>query len=253
MTHHKTSRMPFVFAMAIALRVFAVDGGLAPQHEWKTSFNWDVPRLETIVPVGRALQVGQVPQKIFLARTKMNLADAIEHYAERFLRLGYFIPPKIRAIQGFTLPRVVAFDAETHTSFVVYGWPEADGTTSLVLGASDLSSVKQKRTEKTAEPSVIFPGATDVTQFNLEGTQAVAFSAKATQAELMSYYATVLPTLGYVEVAPGVFSKGPRVLRVLAKHTLNSSQVGVVILEQIETLPMPARPISETAGDRRSQ
>jgi hypothetical protein len=218
-----------ILSLALLALCGSTDAGI--EKQWVTSFNWDLPQIETIVPIGNTLQAQGAPQKIFLAKTKMKLADAIDHYAERFIKLGYFIPPTVRKIEGFTLPRVVAFDSDTYTGYLVYGWPEPDGTTTLILGATDLRGKKEKPKEEPKSP-VVFPGSKNVTKFNLEGARAIAFSAAATETEVISYYRTVLPTLGYTEREPGTFVKDNWALRVLARPEAKSKMLGVVVLEQ---------------------
>ena len=215
--------------VAAAVLSAAPDAGPAP-------FSWDVPGQVQLVPVGKQLEGGGLPMAVFLAKSTWELDRLLLHYAGRFAEAGYFIPPKMGRITGLKLPRVVALDDVRMVSFLVYGWPEADGTTTLVLGAADLKNRKQ------AQGGVlpVFPGAKSPTTFNVELATAVSFTAKATQEEVIDFYRSVLPSGGWKEREPGAFVKDGRVVRVLAKKQKLSSELSVVVLEQSDDGPMPA-------------
>jgi hypothetical protein len=140
-------------------------------------------------------------------------------------------------IAGLKLPRVVALDDVRMVSFLVYGWPESDGSTTLVLGAADL----QHRKKAQGGPLPVFPGAKSPTSFDIELATAVSFTAKATQEEVIDFYRAVLPSGGWKEREPGAFVKQGRVVRVLAKK--QGAELAVVVLEQADD-----GPISGTAG-----
>ncbi len=215
--------------VAAAISSAAPDAGPAP-------FSWDVPGQVQLVPVGKQLEGGGLPMAVFLAKSTWELDHLLLHYAARFAEAGYFIPPKMGRITGLKLPRVVALDDVRMVSFLVYGWPEADGTTTLVLGAADLKNRKQ------AQGGVlpVFPGAKAPTTFNVELATAVSFTAKATQEEVIDFYRSVLPSGGWKEREPGTFVKEGRVVRVLAKKQKASTELSVVVLEQSDDGPMPA-------------
>ena len=215
--------------VAAAVLSAAPDAGPAP-------FSWDVPGQVQLVPVGKQLEGGGLPMAVFLAKSTWELDRLLLHYAGRFAEAGYFIPPKMGRITGLKLPRVVALDDVRMVSFLVYGWPEPDGTTTLVLGAADLKNRKQ------AQGGVlpVFPGAKSPTTFNVELATAVSFTAKATQEEVIDFYRSVLPSGGWKEREPGTFVKEGRVVRVLAKKQKRSTELSVVVLEQSDDGPMPA-------------
>jgi hypothetical protein len=208
----------------------------APDAGAPRTFSWDVPEVVAVVPVGNGLEVGGLPLKIFAVRSKWGLDELIIHYAKRFADAGFYLPMgRMRPLPGLKLPRVVALDVESKVSYLVYGWPEADGTTTLILGAADLGA----RQAKAQGAFPVFPGATKVTTFRLEIAEATSFTVKATEAEVIDFYRSVLPPGGWKEREPGVFVRGGRVLRVLARPE-KSGRLGVVVLEQAdEPLPGP--------------
>ena len=197
-------------------------------------FSWDVPGQVQLVPVGKKLEANGLPMVVFLAKSSWELDRLLLHYAARFAEAGYFIPPRMGRITGLKLPRVVALDDVKMVSFLVYGWPEADGTTTLVLGAADLGNRKPMKSGSLP----VFPGAKGPTTFNVELATALSFTAKATQEEVLDFYRTVLPSGGWKEREPGAFVKEGRVVRVLAKK--QRDELSVVVLEQSDdVLPLP--------------
>ena len=208
-----------------ALLGAAPDAGAAP-------FSWDVPGQIQLVPVGKKLERDGLPMVLFLARSSWELDRLLLHYAGRFAEAGYFIPPKMGRIAGLKLPRLGALDDVHMVSFLVYGWPEADGTTTLVLGAADL----QHRKPAQAGGLPVFPGAKSPTSFNVELASGLSFTAKATQDEVIDFYRSVLPSGGWKEREPGAFVKAGRVVRVLAKK--QGAELGVVLLDQADEAPV---------------
>jgi hypothetical protein len=202
-------------------------------------FAWDVPGLLDLVPVGQQLERDGLPMEVVLARSSWELDRLLLHYAGRFLDAGCFIPPKMGRLHGLKLPRVVALDPERLVSFLIYGWPEPDGTTTLVLGAANLKG-RSARAGGVRLP--VFPGASSPTVFDVEYATALSFVAKATEAEVIDFYREVLPADGWREREPGVFVKGGRMVRVLAKRQRGT--LSIAVLEQADDgpgLPTPPR------------
>jgi hypothetical protein len=211
---------PLLLALALAA---------APDAGVPRPFSWDVPAQLEVVPVGQGLEVKGLPLKIYAARSKWELNELIVHYAKRFAAAGFYLPMgRLRPLPGLRLPRVVALDVDSKVSYLVYGWPEADGSTTLILGAADLGARKPQG----AGRFPVFPGATAVTTFRLELADATSFVAKATDVEVIDFYRSVLGAAGWKERAPGVFVKDGRAVRVLARPEKSAGALGVVVLEQ---------------------
>ncbi len=203
-------------------------------------FAWDVPGQLELVPVGERLERDGLPLIIFLARSKWKLGALLDHYQARFVRAGYFIPPRQVPLPGLELPRVVALDDVKMVSLLVYGWPEEDGTTTLVLGAADLGH--RRPTQRNGLP--VFPAAKHVTTFDVELGLALSFTAKASEAEIIDFYRTVLPSGGWKEREPGTFVRAGRAVKVLAKRDRLPGVLSVVVLEQFDD----AAALSGTGG-----
>ncbi len=218
--------------LVAALVCAAPDAGPPP-------FSWDVPGQVQLVPVGKQLMRDGLPMVVYLAKSSWELDRLLLHYAGRFAEAGYFIPPRMGRIPGLKLPRLVALDDVHLVSFLVYGWPEPDGTTTLVLGAADLQH--RKRGQGGVVP--VFPGAKSPTTFDVELATALSFTAKATEAEVIDFYRSVLPSGGWKEREPGTFVREGRVVRVLSKK--QGADLAIVVLEQTDDAPL-----SGTGGDR---
>lgn len=224
--------MTFAVAVAVVLSAAPPDAGPA------APFAWDVPGQTRIVPVGNQLERNGLPMVIYLANSTWELDALLLHYAARFTEAGYFIPPKMGRIAGLKLPRLVALDDTKMISFLVYGWPEPDGTTTLVLGAGDLAH-RKPITTSTGLP--LFPAAKNVTSFNIELATALSFSVKGSEAEVIDFYRSVLPGGGWKEREPGAFVKDGRVVRVLSKKTKTPGELSIVVLEQSDQAPVPIK------------
>ena len=223
--------MTFAVLLAVALSA-------APDAEVAPTFSWDVPGALEAVPVGQRIEVNGLPMAIFLVHSSWELDRLLLHYAGRFAEAGYFIPPRMGRITGLKLPRVVALDDRRLISFLVYGWPEADGSTTLVLGSADLGH----RRAAPAGGLPIFPGASHVLASNLEGAKTIGFEARASRDEVIDFYRSVLPSGGWAEREPGLFVKDGRALQVLARVRKGSEVLNVVLLEQsdLDARQLPA-------------
>lgn len=214
-------------ALVAALLAAAPDAGTGP-----AAFSWDVPALVAFAEVGERLSGNGLPLKIFIARSRWSGERLLRHYTRRFEDSAFFIPPKGPALPGLSLPRIVGLDTVGLWSYLVYCWPEPDGTTTLVLGAADLGH-RVAADRAVALPAV--PGARLASSFNLEGARALSYQVKATTAEVLDFYRQVLPEQGYREREAGSFVLGARVVRVLAKATTEPSVLSVIVLEQADS------------------
>lgn len=190
-------------------------------------FSWDVPGQLTLVRVGQRLERDGLPMVVYAARSKWTLSELLAHYARRFSDAGFYLPRGVQ-LPGLRGPRLVAFDDVKRVSFLVYGWPEADGTTTLMLGAADLGH--RKPAAQGGLP--VFPAAKHVTTFDAEQGTALSFTAKATEAEVIDFYRSVLPSGGWREREPGIFVREARAVKVLAKP--RGDELSVVVLESFD-------------------
>jgi hypothetical protein len=191
------------------------------------SFEWNVPELISWTQVGsNGMEAAGLPLKMYAVRSKWKLHDLAVHYAKRFIDTGFYVDPRQKFFPGSSLPRLTALDPQTMWSYTVVFYEEKDGTTTMLLGAADLGH--RRPASETTLP--LFPGGEHPSSFNLETAHALAFTAAATDVEVIAFYRQTLTAAGFTESAPGVFAKAGRQLRVFSKP--EGSKLGVVVLDE---------------------
>lgn len=227
--------------MLIAVWLFLAalaDGGVAP-----APFQWDVPKVDRVVEVGDRLEAKGLPLKVYLAHTRLSQQDVFRHYLERFAREGYFIDRQQKALPGLSLLRLTAFDEKRLWSYTVIFYPEADGTTTLTLGAADLSA-RRRGAAAAGVGLPVLPGARRVLTSDVELGRSLSFETTDAPEQVLAYYQTTLPALGWKEREKGTFIKGSRRLRLLTRPGQGALQA--VLLEDAD-LELPA----PEGGERR--
>lgn len=201
-------------------------------------FDWNVPDVVAWAEVGERIQANGMPMKIFVARTKWKPVAVLRHYEARFLKEGFYLPPEPLPLKGLDLPRVTALDTVTLWSYLVYAYPEPDGTTTLVMGAADL---KGRQPGKIAGgfPAPLFPGARAAFASNVEFARTLSFTTTAAEDEVVDFYRQTLPSGGWKERERGSFVKDGRLLRLVGKP--DGKGLRVVLVEEAD-LPPLARP-----------
>jgi hypothetical protein len=185
------------------------------------------------------MQANGMPLKVYVARSAWKPVDLLEHYQARFARAGFYLPEKALKLPGLELPRITALDPENLWSYLLYVWPESDGTTTLVMGAADLKGRKPRAAEPGNFPAPVFPGAKAIFSANVEFARTLSFTTGATEAELLDFYRQTLPAGGWQERERGAFVRAGRLLRAASKATARGLKV--VLVEEAE-LPALQRP-----------
>lgn len=213
-----------MLSLALLLLAAAPDAGSGRPP---AGFQWNVPQVDRVVEVGDTLQAKGLPLKVFLAHTTLSQTEAFKHYFERFTKEGFFVDPKQQALPGLSLLRLTAFDDVRLWSYTVIFYPEADGTTTLTLGAADMSVRKGKPRESGGEAVglPVVPGSTAVMTTSVELGKSLSFETTATPAEVLSYYQATLPTLGWKERSAGTFTQKGQRVRVLTRESKGPLQV----------------------------
>lgn len=218
--------------LALALLAAAPDAGVA------APLRWEVPGTVALTRVGgEGLELAGLPLEIYAVRTRLSGEELLRYFTRRFEDEGFFIPPRNLELRGLKLPRVTALDPQALVSYLVYCWPEPDGTTSAIVGAANLKG-RRPRAGNGALP--VFPGATAVTTFNMEYAQGLSYRAAATAAEVIDFYRATLPSAGWKEREPGAFAKDSRVLRVLAKE--GQGGLAIVVLDEPDLPALVKKP-----------
>ena len=198
-------------------------------------FDWNVPKMLEWSEVGDRIQANGMPLKIFIARSALKPAELLDHYQARFAKEGFYSPDKPLKLPGLELPRLTALDTETLWSYLVYVWPEPDGTTTLVMGAADLKGRKKDRNASGfCVPA--FPGAKVTFTSNVEFAKTMSFTANATEAEVIDFYRQTLPAAGWKEREPGNFVRNGRLLRAVTRGTKKG--LDVVLVDEADLPPL---------------
>jgi hypothetical protein len=193
-----------------------------------------VPKVVSFAEVGNRLMVDGRPIKVWAVRSKLKLEDLLQSYLDRFEGKGYFLPrPKEIRIQGLDLPKIVAYDPIDKWSYIVWGWPEHDGTTTLIVGATDMTPVSAPVAAKLGELPK-FPAAKGPVVSNVESARMLAFTTNATELEILDFYRQVLPTGGFTERETGTFVKEGRMIRVMVKP--KGAELSVVVIDQPDSM-----------------
>lgn len=201
------------------------------------AFDWDVPEVVAWAEVGEKLQANGMPMKIFVARSKWKPAALLTHYQKRFSQAGFYLPWVPLKLEGLKLPRVTALDTLSLWSYLVYVFPEPDGTTTLVMGAADLKGRAAAKLS-TGFPAPVFPGAKATFASNVEFARTLSFSTVAKEAEVIDFYRQTLPAGGWKERERGSFVRDGRLLRILGKE--EGATMRVVLVEEADLPPLEA-------------
>lgn len=217
-----------MLSLALLALAAAPDGGAAPP------FAWNVPQVDRVVEVGDRLEAKGLPLKVYLAHTKLSEKEAFRHYFERFVKEGFFVDRAQKPLPGLSLLRLTAFDEVRLWSYTIIFYPEADGSTTLTLGAADLSVRRGKpRSGVGAAPGLpVLPGATAVMSTSVELGSSLSFETKDSPDEVLAFYQATLPTLGWKEREKGTFAKAGKRVRVLTRPF--GERLQVVVLEDAD-------------------
>ncbi len=202
------------------------------------AFDWNVPEPLSWAEVGEQLQANGMAMKIFVARSKWKPVALLNHYQKRFYAEGFYVPDVPLRLPGLKLPRVTALDTLTLWSYLVYVFPEPDGTTTLVMGAADL---KGRQVGKVAGgfPAPVFPGSQATFASNVEFARTLSFTTGAKEEEVIDFYRQTLPSGGWKERERGSFVREGRLLRLLGKP--EGKRLRIVLVEEADlpTLEVP--------------
>lgn len=196
-----------------------------------------VPKMVAFTEVGNRMMVDGRPIKVWAVRSRLRLQELLQSYIDRFEDHAYYLPkPREVRIQGLDLPKIVAFDPKEKWSYIVWGWPERDGTTTLIVGAADVAPQSFRPPSRGGELPK-FPGAKSPVVSNVEAAQMLAFNTTATETEVLDFYRQVLPSGGFKERESGTFVREGRAVRVMAKPV--GGELSVVVIDQPDAMPEP--------------
>lgn len=144
------------------------------------------------------------PVMVRAIRVKEKPAQLIQLFVDTFRRRGLWVPPGSAQPQPAAFPALTAYDPPRKVSYSVIFQPNADGTTTLLLGEAHLGERRQAQ----GTPAPVFPGGTSPVVLAQEASTLVSYEVAATDEEVLSFYRQTLSGDGLRESAEtkGLFS-----------------------------------------------
>ena len=242
-------------AVAVALALGTAPAGPVPSPSTSASpavasgeraapYQWDVPEVIQAVDAHGVTMVDGIPVRMTAVVSRWRPERLAQHFMTHFENAGLWVPPPNLQSQGSIYPQLNAFDPDRKWGYTVIFQPNADGSTTVLLGSADVS--KFPNVGQMADFAPVMPGAHNTTRTQLEGMRHLLFETKAEEAEVRDYYRTVLSETGYAEEAPGEFvSSTDRIhLRVASedgKRQVSLSQLLRVGARASESVAAPGR------------
>ena len=184
-------------------------------------FAWELPReLVSDVDVPGRLEAGGIPVRLRKLTVRLTAGEVGEHFLSSFKRQGLWVPP------GMPYDRVLT-GVRPHDlrTFTVLIQPIDSRHCGVILGEAAPASA---RVEGVVDP--LFPGATGPTVTRFESGRTLSFRARATEAELTSFYSRVLAPAGFSRTEAGVWQSAGEEVAVYAMPEPNQSGVLRVVL-----------------------
>ncbi len=181
--------MPAVTVLACALLVAG-----APEPRAKpTPFFWPKPELVSEVDIPDVVRADGVPVRLHVIRSRLGVQQLLSLFGSAFREAGFYVAEVQK--RHIAEPHVTGLDWRALISYSAILSPEADGTTTCLLGEAALG---KKRPPAGADFAPLFPGASSVTRFEDEGSSIIAFSARGTTtSEVSAFYESQLPKAGW--------------------------------------------------------
>lgn len=195
--------------MQLTMALVAVTLGAGPLQMGQLLEN--VPRRATppTQPVGTRADGIDVVQTSCVS--KASPAELKAHFTEAFKRAGLYLAPEQEEFRFEKGEQVTGLDTENLVTYTALLQP-SDKLTTVVLA---VAQVGMPRADATAEAfAPVFPGASALTTFHLEGVRAMTFASTATPAQLSGFYADTLVKTGWSRKADGVYVRGGQQLTV---------------------------------------
>jgi hypothetical protein len=200
---------------------------LAAGADGGTAFVWQLPaHVVSDVDVVGQLEAGGIPVKLRKLTVKLTPAEVGEHFRRSFIAQGLYVPP------GMPYDRVLTGvrPDDLHTFTVLIQAADAQHS-GVILGEAHPLAAKQR---PIAGP--LFPGATNALETRFESGRTVSFRARATEAELSSFYAEVLPKEGFTRAASGSWRSATEELSILSQPEARQPGVLRVVMVR-QTVP----------------
>lgn len=206
------------------MRAIAVACALIASAASAKEFRWDVPDLIRYSEVPEIVQSNGYPVRLAAAVSKRRPEQLAQYYMDKMQGAGLYVPQDREQQQATIYPQLTGLDVDNLVSYTVIFQPNADRTTTVILGITDL----ERRVPEPGDFAPIFPGATRVFRTNLESMRTIGFVTRADAGEVDRFYRELLEGAGFTEAEPMTFTRDAERIRVVTRND-GSGEAHVVV------------------------
>lgn len=184
-----------------------------------------LPRVTASTAVPDELRALGFAVRLEAYRSEAAPEQLFEHVLRELKARGLFVPAPGAQPQLPGTITVTGVDGEAAIAHTIILVPAADGSTTVVVGQTDLS----ERQLPEADGLPIHPLAVAPLRTTGEGFIALAYEAKAPVAEVKSFHSAALQAAGYTAVSERVYTRGGEELQLFL--TPRGEATSVVVLQ----------------------
>ncbi|MBX5480574.1 MAG: hypothetical protein IRZ16_01815 [Myxococcaceae bacterium] len=185
-------------------------------------FRWDIPDPIQVVEVPEIVRANGHDVRLAAAVSKRRPQEVAQFYMDLFQRAGLYVAWPESQRSSTIYPQLTGLDTEHLVSYTVILQPNADGTTTIVFGTTDLSKPTLAQKDDFLP---LFPGAKGAFRTSTEGMRTITYSVSASGDEVADYYREVLGAEGYVEKPEGTFVRDDVRIRLLTAASPGGTRV----------------------------
>ncbi|MBM4379518.1 MAG: hypothetical protein FJ086_09500 [Deltaproteobacteria bacterium] len=205
----------------------AADAGM--YRPARPAFRWEFPTVLSEVEVPEVFETNGIPTRFRALVLALPFERAYVHFRESFTRQGLYVaPPKEQLQMAPGQVSLTGLDPEGEVTYTVIFTPYDDGTTGAIVGEAWFKG----RELAASNPFVpVMSGGEGLVTQQLETGRTVAYTVRATQAAVMTFYGQVLRDRGYTQQKDGAWTRGTSAIRVVADESAKGPDkvdVGVV-------------------------
>lgn len=187
-------------------------------------FVWDLPEVVGMIDMpGEQVAMG-TPVKLRAVHSRSSLSEAYAHVMRAFERGGLYVAPPGTLNIPLSDPVLTGLDGTRLMAYTVIFKANPDGTTTLILGESNLG--RRQKTQRFFAP--LPPGARSPLQTQVEGMRTLGYATSESPEEVVDFYRRTLGEAGFEEIEPRLFRKGPSLWKVRASREEGRTQVTVI-------------------------
>lgn len=213
--------------VVVALLLGALLPAVAAEPVPQKPFAWDVPGTVSHVEVAGMQVARGIPMKLHAVTSSWPPDALFRHFAERFQKQGFFIPPPSHQTFVHGAMTLAAVDVNRDLTYTVFLRPvPGSKTTRVLLGTANMARVSKPGGESFAP---VYPGASQLVTSDLETGRTLSYVTTATAEQLITFYREAMVAAGWREKSPGLYLKGTERVQVLARP-LEKGGLSVVVL-----------------------